>query len=387
MNSKRGSVAVIAMLCALGGSQAYAEQKYKLPSTLTFTAYDTGTAGFNTVVVVGKMLDDKHGVTTRVLAAGNDLSRLGPVKLGRATASGMGSGTYFAQEGVFEFAAPEWGPQAVRIMLGTSGCNGAHLAVAKDTGVREMKDLKGKRIGFVVGGPALNQNSLALLAFGGLTKNDVQIVEFSSYNAMSAGILNNEIDAAFAVTIARSARELETSPRGLVWPPMPHDNKEGWDRVKAVAPYYTKQVATCGAGGLSPKAPLELGVYPYPLFTTYADQSVDTIQAVTAAIIDGYDSFKDAAPGAEGLAADRQDRRWAVPYHDGAIKALKAAGFWNQEDQAHNDALVARQQILAKAWKDYTAASKLQGEEFVAGWMKARAQSLKSNGLQDDLSH
>jgi TRAP transporter TAXI family solute receptor len=370
-----------------GVSGAHADQKHKLPSNVVFTAYDTGTAGFNTVVVVGKMLDDKHKITTRVLAAGNDLARLGPVRVGRATASGMGSGTYFAQEGVFEFAVPDWGPQQVRIMLGTSGCNGAHLAVAKDSGVREMKDLKGKRVGFVIGGPALNQNSLALMAFGGLTQKDVQIVEFSSYNAMSAGLLNNEIDAAFAVTIARSARELESSPRGLVWPPMPHTDEAGWDRVRAVAPFYTKQLATCGAGGISPQAPLELGVYPYPLFTTYADHPVEAIEAVTAAMIDGFDAYKDAAPGAEGLAADRQNRRWAVPYHEGAVRALKAAGYWNAEDQAHNDALVARQQTLAEAWKGYTATSKLQGEEFAQGWMKVRSQALKAKGMSDNFAH
>ena len=52
--------------------------------------------------------------------------------------------------------------------------------VANDTGVKEIKDLKGKRIGFVVGSPALNQNALAMLAFGGLTQNDVKVVEFAS---------------------------------------------------------------------------------------------------------------------------------------------------------------------------------------------------------------
>ena len=54
------------------------------------------------------------------------------------------------------------------------------LVVANDVGVKEMKDLKGKRIAFVVGSPALNQNALAMIAFGGLTQNDVKVVEFAS---------------------------------------------------------------------------------------------------------------------------------------------------------------------------------------------------------------
>src|SRR4051812_21355925 len=84
-------------------------QEIKLPPTLTFTAYDTGTAGFNIAVAVGKMMKDKYGTDVRVLPAGNDVARLAPLRAGRAVASAMGSGTYFAQEGVFEFGAKEWG--------------------------------------------------------------------------------------------------------------------------------------------------------------------------------------------------------------------------------------------------------------------------------------
>src|SRR4051812_190780 len=70
----------------------------KLPPTMTFTAYDTGTAGFNIAVAVGKMMKDKYGTDVRVLPAGNDVARLAPLRAGRALSSAMGSGTYFAQE-------------------------------------------------------------------------------------------------------------------------------------------------------------------------------------------------------------------------------------------------------------------------------------------------
>ena len=155
---------------ALCGAPAAFAQDLKLPSTLTFTAYDTGSSGFNIAVAVGKMFKDKHNADVRVLPAGNDVARLTPLKTGRAQASAMGIGTYFAQEGVFEFAVKEWGPQPLRLMLASTDCNAISLGVAKDTGVKEVKDLKGKRIGIVVGSPALNQNAYAVLAFGGLTK-------------------------------------------------------------------------------------------------------------------------------------------------------------------------------------------------------------------------
>src|SRR5438552_10946036 len=155
---------------------AHAED-VKLPPTMTFTAYDTGTAGFNIAVGVGKMMKDKYGTDLRVLPAGNDVARLAPLRAKRAVASAMGAGTYFAQEGVFEFGAREWGPQSLQSLLSSVDCNAGALGVAADAGVREMKDLKGKRVGFVVGSPALNQNSLAYLAFADLKQSDVKIVE------------------------------------------------------------------------------------------------------------------------------------------------------------------------------------------------------------------
>src|SRR5918992_527116 len=133
---------------------AYAND-VKLPPPMAATAYDTGTAGFNIAVGVGKMMKDKYGTDVRVLPAGNDVARLAPLRAKRAAMSAMGSGTYFAQEGVFEFGTKEWGPQPSRLLMAATACNGLGLAVAKDTGVKEVKDIKGKRVGVVVGSPAL----------------------------------------------------------------------------------------------------------------------------------------------------------------------------------------------------------------------------------------
>ena len=235
ISALRATAAVASALLATGIACA---QDIKVPQSVTMTAYDTGSSGFNMAVAIGKMFKEKHGSDLRVLPAGNDIARLAPLQAGRAQASAMGVGSYFAQEGVFEFGSKDWGPQPLRLMLASTSCNGLSLGVAKDTGVKEIKDLKGKRVGFVVGSPALNQNALAVLAYGGLTKNDVKIVEFSSYGAMWKGMVNNEVDAAFASTISGQSREVDASPRGLVWPPAPAGDKAAWERVNKVGPYF-----------------------------------------------------------------------------------------------------------------------------------------------------
>ena len=362
-------------------ASAASAQDIKLPESLTFTAYDTGSSGFNIAVAVGNTLKDKHGANVRVLPAGNDVARLAPLKANRAQASAMGIGTYFAQEGVFEFAVKEWGPQPLRLMLAVTDCNAVSLGVAADTGVKEVKDLKGKRVGIVVGAPALNQNAYAVLAFAGLTKNDVKLVEFSGYGAMWKGVLNNEVDAAIASTISGQVKEVETSPRGIVYPPAPAADKDGWARLNKIGPYYLPHQTTCGAG-IAKGSMVELPSYPYPIFMVYASQPADLVHSLTKAMIVNYDAYKDAAPGAAGLDIKRQNLAWVVPYHEGAAKALKEAGVWNAEHEAHNQKLIQRQDTLVAAWAAYLKGTPPDDDAaFGKGWMAARKDALAKAGF------
>jgi TRAP transporter TAXI family solute receptor len=381
LNSIMKLAAVALAGTALAASTAQAQ--VKLPPSVTMTAYDTGTSGFNITVAVGKMFKDKYGTDARVLPAGNDVARLQPLRLRRAVISAMGVGVYFAQEGVFEFATREWGPQAIQITLSSIDCNGLSLAVASDTGVKNYADLKGKRIGFVVGSPALNQNTLGVLAFANMTEKDVKVVEFASYGAMWKGLVNNDVDAAYGTTITGPAKEVETSPRGIVWPPTPADDKAGWARLQKITPFINPHLATCGAGGISKEKPIQLSNYPYPIYTVYANQKEEDVYNLTKAMIEGYDGYKDAAPGATGMAVKLQTKNWSVPVHKGAVKALKEAGAWSDDQEKFNNNLYKRQETLITAWADFTKASPpADAKEFADGWMKARAAALSKAGME-----
>ncbi len=374
----RRSVVAGAVVALLACGPAFGQS---VPKEMSWTAYDTGSSGFNIAVAIGQQFKNVLGSDVRVLPSGNDTGRLGPVKANRAILSQMGIGMYFAQEGVFEFGGKSWGPQPVRLMMAATACNGITLAVAKDTGVKEVKDIRGKRVGVVVGSPALTQGVLALIAFGGLTAKDVTLVQFSSNNAMWKGFVNNETDVALSSTISGQSKEADSSPRGVVWPPFPADDKQGWSRVHKIAPYFVPQKVTCGAGGLSAQTSLVLASYAYPIFMTYADRAADTIYGITKAMIDTYDKYKDGAPGAEGMALSLQNLTWVVPYHDGTIRAFREKGVWTDAAQKHNDALIKRQQVMIDAWKTYAANAPTDDKAFVEGWMKARAGALQKAGM------
>ena len=127
-------------------------QSIKLPETLTWTAYDVGSGGYNQAVAIGNALKHRLGINLRVLPGKNDVSRNVPLRDGRVpfSANGVG-GSYLAQEGVFEFGASPWGPQPVRSLLLNNGDALLTIVTAKDADIVTAKDFKGKRVAWVVG--------------------------------------------------------------------------------------------------------------------------------------------------------------------------------------------------------------------------------------------
>jgi len=372
------AAALAAALVFAGAASA----QVKLPPTISWSAYDVGSGGYNQAVAIGNALKQKYNVSLRVLPGKNDVSRNLPVREGQVqfSANGVG-GAYLAQEGVFEFGAPSWGPQPIRgLMLNTSD-QVLTVVAAKDSGVRTVADLKGKRVAWVIGAPSLNQNITAMLAFANLTWDDVQKVEFGGFGAAMDGIINNQVDAAFTSSISGFAYKIAKSPRGLVYPIFPHNDKAGWARMQAKAPFYFPFMGTEGAE-LSKDKPAESATYPYPILMTYASQSADLVYNMTKAMVETYAMYKDGAPGNSGWAVDRQNFAWVIPFHDGAIRYWKEIGKWKPEHQAHNDKLIQRQKVLMDAWAEVKKSSAgLDDKAFVTVWQKRRAAALTQAGF------
>ncbi|MFT4672359.1 MAG: TRAP transporter TAXI family solute receptor [Pseudohongiellaceae bacterium] len=362
-------------------SQATAQPSQpELPSRMAWTAYNLGSTGYNQAVAIGAMLREKYNVTLRVIPGQNDVSRLLPLKTGRVDFTANGVATYLAQEGMFQFARPEWGPQPLRLVMTSNGLSNQAVAVAAETGITSFAELRGRRVPYVRAAPALNISMEAYLACGGLTWDDVVRVDFPGYDASWNGVINGDVDVAFATTVSGPPYRLEASPRGIHWLPAPHDDEGCWERMLAVAPYFTKHIATRGAG-ISEDKLHEAGTYPYPLLTTLASQDEDLVYSLTRVINENYDEFKNSDPGAIGWALESQVFEWVVPYHDGAVNYWREIGVWTDEIQAHNQALIQRQEVLASAWAEMAARGVSEQDEFIQAWQQLRAQRLEEAGF------
>jgi|TARA_B100000315_G_scaffold231862_1_gene243568 TRAP transporter TAXI family solute receptor len=371
--------ALLVSLTVAGVTLAQPSQP-ELPRQMAWTAYNLGTTGYNQAVAIGAMLREKYNVTLRVIPGQNDVSRLLPLKTGRVDFTANGVATYFAQEGMFQFAAQQWGPQPLRLLMTSNGLSNQGVAVAADTGVTSFAELRGRRVPYVRAAPALNVSIEAHLACGGLTWDDVVRVDFPGYDAKWNGIINGDVDVGFGTTVSGPPFRLEASPRGIRWLPVPHDDEECWQHLQAIGPYFTPHIATRGAG-ISDDNPHEGGTYPYPLLTTLATQDSDLAYSLTRAINENYDDYKDSDPGAIGWALESQVFQWVVPYHEGAVAYWREIGVWTDEIEAHNQSLIQRQGVLATAWTEVTARGIRDADDFVEAWEALRAQRLEEAGF------
>ena len=167
---------IIILVSLLLGATLYGDDspaEPTLPRAMAWSAYNLGTTGYNQAVGISKMLKDRHRVTLRVIPGKNDVSRLLPLMVNRVQFSANGVATYFAQEGAFQFASQRWGPVPIRLVMMSVGFSNQAIAVTRESGIKTVADLRGKRVPFVRGAPSLNVSTEAQLACGGLGWDDV----------------------------------------------------------------------------------------------------------------------------------------------------------------------------------------------------------------------
>lgn len=374
---KFATAATIGAAALALSTSAFAE----LPKRVMITAYGVGTSGYSQAVALGAVLKNNAGVTLRVLPGKNDLSRLAPVRKGKAQFSFNGLGTFMSQEAAFVFSKRNWGPQQTRVLAFNIGDNCLIPYAAGDLGIKTAYDLKGKRIAIIKAAPALNYNVYTYMRFAGLTWDDVERVEFGGSRAAQEGIASGKADVAFTSTISNYPRKQEATPRGLSWPATPHDDGEGWKRFMEAGPYYVKKKCTDGVK-VSKEQPLDGAIYPYPIFMSYPDTSDDVAYSMTKTVFENYDAMKDSAPGMKGWHIDNQELSWVVPIHNGAIRYYKEIGKWNADHQKNTDEMLRRQGVVQTAWKETTDAHKGSDDAtFFAAWKKNRAAALSAAGF------
>lgn len=352
-----------------------------VPATLSCSAYGVGSGAYTMLAFFGDAWLKEYGLKLRVVPAGTDMARMIPLRSREVQFCSSGVAAYFAQEGIYEYADRAWGPQDFRY-LWIAQHPGCALEVRGDSDIRNLSELKGKRVPYIPGAAAVNVAVESFLKAGGLTWKDVVRIEMPSYGAAAAGVITGTVDTCFFNVTGGKMYELEASPHGIRYLCPPASDKKAWKAMTSILPFFTAFRSTIGAG-ISKDKPTNTMIYPYPIFVAYKDLPDDVAYFITKATHESYAmvSAKDAS-GKMKLCWSMEanlnlfEKGGCWPYHNGTIRYLKEKGLWKEEYEKINQAAIERQEKLKSLWKKTVAeadAKNLGDKEFTKLWLKTRA--------------
>jgi TRAP transporter TAXI family solute receptor len=360
---------------ALTIAAATAVTAQDLPETMAWSSYDVGSAGYTEASAMADAFGREFNVRIRIRPSGTTIGRLQPLVGGDAEVGFLATGTFFASEGIEDFAKPAWGPQDLRVIAGRPATTG--MVTTAESGIQTVEDVKGHRLALTAGNASINVKCAAILAFADLSLDDVEVVMFPTYSAAQSSLTRGQADVTCGTSTSAAMYELESSPRGIKWLPIPASNTEGWDTLTRVAPFFAPQLEASGAG-LSTENPVETVGLRYPVIVVMADASDEMVYAFIKAMDETFDLYKDATTVTERWnLAEAGTSPIDAPFHPAAIRYLIEKGIWTDEDQAWNDIRLNRLNALRTAWDTYKEENGTLNEDaYVSGWLTTRDEVL-----------
>ena len=352
----------------------------QLPDEINITTYDVGSSGHTQLTAISDAISRQYGTQIRMIPSASGVGRLQPLKDGTADIGGrLGDEVYFAFEGIEEFATKQWGPQDVRYIFPI--LNHFGFLVLEDSDIETIADLKGKKVPHIIGNPSVNVKMEAMLAAAGLTLDDVEIVEITSYADQPTFMAQGQIDVAGIVPSAASVVEAEEL-HDVRWVDMSIFKDEGaMAKLHEIYPFGVADDWDIG-GALTQGEPVTFLGYTTYAPAVYSDADPDLVYNWVKALVETYEEYSKASPDMVVWNLEEAvPEPKGVPLHEGAIRFFKENGMWNDEYQKKNDELLEREEKLQEAWGTITSEASEKGlseEEFSKYWLD-RKEKLVGN--------
>lgn len=203
--------------------------------------------------------------------------------------------------------------------------------VRADSGMKEIKDLKGKRV--VTDFSALKAVGLAnqaMIKAGGLTLDEVDGVTVAGLGQGIEGLTEGNLDAtSIAVGIPLTQQAHATIPGGIRYLSITGDGAtdENLDQI-----YAGTYLLPVNPNPRLPEVTEPVTVLGYDVFlTTSADLPDDQATAILEAVYAAWPQLRKDYPAvASGMQEDMAKASNTVPYHPAAIAFFKDKGLWTE---------------------------------------------------------
>ncbi len=321
---KRGLYFSIAVLAALLMTLANAQAKTQFVTIgtggITGVYYPTGGA-------IAKMVNKKkkeYGIRATVESTGGSVFNVNAVMNGDLEFGIVQSDRqYQAWHGLAEWK--DKGPQKDLRSVFSIHPESVTLVAAVDSGIKTIKDLKGKKVNIGNPGSGQRQNAIdALTAVGIDYKKDLQAENVKASEA--PGLLQDGRIDAFFYTVGHPSGAIKEATSGARKVRFVSITGPEIDKMLAKFPYYAKSVIPVEMypGAQNDKDVPTFGVKA--TLVTSAKVPDEIVYAITKEVFDNFDDFKKLHPAYSTLTKQSMLEGLSAPIHPGAMKYYREAG-------------------------------------------------------------
>lgn len=204
--------------------------------------------------------------------------------------------------------------------------------------VKTPFDLKGMRFALPADSPGMERMLDAILAFGDLTRDDLEIVYFADFASAMNAFYEGRSDVSLMNTTVPLAFEAEGSPKGINLVEFdPEEYPEGAERMREHEPW--KIFGPCIMGPESMIGKI-VPISPYYIYTTTDRIDEDLAYNLVKWLVENHDQYKDLFSTNVSMTADSfydVQEQSIIPVHEGTIKYMKEIGKWTESDDAREE--------------------------------------------------
>ena len=299
-NALAGGSLVIAAL-GFSGQLAAAQ-------TYGFAAMQPGTINHTTSSAISKVLKEKGGLNTLVQATAGETVMIAIVNRGEAD---------FAMANAPEVGALIASNPQLR-MVGPVYTLKTGFWVRKDSGMKMVSDLRGKRVTMGYSAMrALDPISRAILAAGGLGENDIKPVLVPNVVRSADDFVAGAADMFMFAFGAPKVREVDVTVGGTRY--LEFNETPGLPAARAISPFgYLSDIAP-GPIFVGVEKPMKTYTVDNILFT-HAKMPDDVVYKLIDTMEKNKDDMIAIAPNLREFAAANLHKDYKFPIHPGALK-------------------------------------------------------------------
>lgn len=375
-------------LAGMQQSTAQGKKDFSWPSYFNVITPSVGTANHSLAVAWTGEFSAATKSRARVLPAPTGYARAEWLNSGEGRLSLYQPSDYFDQMDAVEgYASRIGGPTDTR-MIHMNLVTGWGYMVRGDSNIKTVADIKpGIKVAFYAGSSFIINGMDALLAYAGLKRDDVELVEIGSYGANTNVVVEGRADVTFTSPISGPSYQAEAGPNGIRWLEIPsrEKNPEAYDRYRALQPGYILQKT---ASGVKSAIGVQMD-HAFQANNVLASEDPEFVYQLAKWLDENHDRYKDKFTHAKMMTVDNLvaflDIGALMPVHEGTIRYLKEKNLWKPQYQARQDKLVSLAQQRVKVYKEALEAATDKGLSTVPGnkdWVALWAEYRKKNGLE-----